>query len=224
MSSAADPTTVLSRLQRGLEALYRVETRLDVQAFVVSEEERARTLEDGASSARRPREQLLVSHEGGELAMALYVDADTLRNLERHDPSRGLSEANFQDFCLALEGVSHFIYVALCAAADRAVTALELELQAEVDKFVSCVLVDDGASRPAELRARLFERIRYHDDLDGTERARYATANDEARRYARALERRFLREQRVAEMLAEVRRFYRLPLGEKLGHIARAAA
>jgi len=214
-------SSVLSRLQQGLETLYRVNTCLDVQAFVVSEGER----DLRAGDSRRPREQLLVAQEEGELALGLYLDADALKNLERHDPGRGLGEHNFGDFCLAVEGVSHFIYVALCAAADRAVTALELELQAEVDKFVSCLLLGAAETRrSARLRARLYHDVRFAEDLDGAERDRYLTANDQARRYAGALEARYLRQQRLGEMLRELRWFYRLSLEHKLGHIAGAAA
>jgi hypothetical protein len=229
---SASAASVLARLQRGLEALYRVETRLDVQRFVVSDDERSQALahEDGhggGGTARRPREQLLVSHEGGELALGLYLDAAALANLERHDPGRVLDERNFADFCLAVEGVSHFIYVALCAAANRLVTALELELQAEVDKFVACLLVpmrlEEAAGRRSRgLRARLYHEVRYAHDLDHVERARYATANDQARAYAGALERRYLPHD-LGAMLAELRRFYRLSLAAKLGHIARLA-
>ena len=118
--------SVLGRLQRGLEALYRVETRLDVDAFMVGEAAREEAL---GGDGRRPREQLLVSQSGQELSLGLFLDGEALKNLERHDPSDGLSEHNFWDFCLAVEGVSHFIYVALCAAHDRSVTALELDLQ-----------------------------------------------------------------------------------------------
>ena len=222
--------SILQRLQRGLEALYRVDTRLDVRSFVVNETERNRALDDdaGGKQTRRPREQLLVQHAGGELSLALYLDDRALTNLARHDPGAGLHEHNFFDFCLAVEGVSHFIYVALCAAADRPVTALELELQAEVDKFVSCLLCDESsADNPGRLRARLFERIQFANDLDHHERARYETANGEARRYVHGLERRFLGqlgERRIGAMLEELRRFYRLSLEAKLGHIARNAA
>ncbi len=223
----APPANVLTRLQNGLEALYRVETRLDVRLFVVGEDERSRAL---GPAARRPREQLLVSHEAGELALALYLDDSALQNLEHNDPHRGLGEHNFADFCLAVEGVSHFIYVALCAAANRQVTALELELQAEVDKFVSCLLLEVAAARrpgrlrATELRARLYEKVHLADDLDGDERDRYATANHQAHRYAGALERRYPDPTRLSAMFAELRRFYRLPLEDKLAHIARAAA
>ncbi|HVU52793.1 MAG TPA: hypothetical protein VHL80_19060 [Polyangia bacterium] len=207
--------SILSRLQRGLEILYRVETNLHVDAFVIDEEQRRR-----AGVARAPREQLLVREDAGELGMGLFVDRAALDNLERHDPSRGLSDANFSDFCVALEGVSHFVYLALCAAGHRRVSALELELQAEVDKFVCCVLIQGGAR---DLRRRLYCDVLFLDDLDADERDRYRTANAEAARYAEALDRRFVREDRVTDMLGELRRFYRMGLDDKRGHIQRHA-
>jgi hypothetical protein len=209
--------SILSRLQRGLEILYRVETNLQVDAFVIDDEQRRR-----AGVARAPREQLLVREDAGELGMGLFVDRAALDNLERHDPSLRLDDANFADFCVALEGVSHFVYLALCAAGHRRVSALELELQAEVDKFVCCVLLQ-GGGRGNDLRQRLYTDVRFLDDLDADERDRYRTANAEAARYAEALERRFVREDRVNEMLGELRRFYRMCLDDKRGLIARHA-
>jgi hypothetical protein len=212
-------SAVLRRLQLGLEALYRVETQLQVEAFMIDDEQRRR-----AGVARAPREQLLVKHEDGELALGLFVDRAALDNLERNDPAARLDDENFADFCLAVEGVSHFVYVALCAAGHRPVSALELELQAEVDKFVCCLLVQGGrpGARP-ELRRRLYDDVRFHGDLDADERARYQTANEQAGRYAAALERRFVDADRVNDMLVDLRRFYRMTLDGKLGHIARSA-
>lgn len=209
--------SVLARLQLGLEAMYRVETKLAIDAFVIDEEQR------GAVEARRaPREQLLVREDRDELGLALFVDADALANLERHDPTVGLDDRNFGDFCLAVEGVSHFIYVALCAAGERSVCPLELELQAEVDKFACCVLLEAG---DPDLRRRLYGDVRYADDLDGDEGDRYRAANAGANRYAASLERRFLRGRSTdaLALLAELRRFYRMDLSDKLGHIARIA-
>jgi hypothetical protein len=209
----SDRLSILARLQLGLEALYRVETRLAIDAFVVDEAAR-----DELPTARAPREQLLLRQEGGELGLGLFLDAAALANLERNDPAMGLDERNFSDFCLAVEGVSHFIYVALCAADDRSVSQLELELQAEVDKFACCVLVAGAAP---DLRRRLYGDIQFADDLDVAESARYRAANNEARRYAGALERRYVRPERTEGLLTELRRFYRMDLPSKLGHIAR---
>jgi hypothetical protein len=205
--------SVLARLQHGIEAMYRVETRLPIDAFMIDAAERA-----AEGVARAPREQLLVRQDGGELGLGLFVDGAALANLERHDPTTvGIDERNFADFCLAVEGVSHFIYVALRAADDRGVSQLELELQAEVDKFACCVLVT--GSDP-DLRGRLYGDVQFADDLDDEERARYQAANSQARRYAGALERRFVRPARIDALLGELRRFHRMDLTEKLGHIA----
>ncbi|HXJ19834.1 MAG TPA: hypothetical protein VMT03_06330 [Polyangia bacterium] len=205
---------MLARLQLGLEALYRVETRLPIDAFLVDAETREAALGGGG---RLPREQLVVRQVEGELAMALFVDQAALTNLERHDPADRLDERNFTDFCLAVEGVSHFVYLALCAAGDRAVSQLELELQAEVDKYACCLLL---AGRDPALRRRLYRDVRFADDLDPDERSRYQAANAEANRYAAALERRFVDTERTDALLTELRRFYRMALADKLGRIA----
>ena len=216
--------SVLSRLQRGLETLYRIETNLPVDQFLIDEEERA-----AAQPARAPREQVLVRQHGeDDLGLGLFVDAEALANLERHDPGQRLDERNFADFCVAIEGVSHFVYLARCAAEDRRVSALELELQAEVDKFACCALLSTGGADPgrdgAGLRRRLYDDVTYAPDLDPDEHARYRVANAEAGRYARTLDRRYVSPRRMPEMLPELRRFYRLDLHGKLGHIARLAA
>ena len=67
---------------------------------------------------------------------------------------------------------------------------LELELQAEVDKYVTCLLHDVDSSEA--LRERLFRACAYEDDLDGDERERYQVANDNAHRYAAWLEETFV--------------------------------
>ncbi len=204
---------LLARLQRGLEAMYRLEAVPCVDEFVIDTATR-----DAVAGARRPREQLLVCEDSGEMSVALFVDPSALANLAANDPSRRLGDHNLGDFLLAIEGVSHFVYTLACARADRPVTQLELELQAEVDKYVTCLLVaDSSVGVSAELRRRLFGDAEYLPDLDGDERARYRAANDNADRYARWLEAAFVAPRRIPEMLAELRRFYRAGLAAKLG-------
>jgi len=224
-AAASDRRSVLSRLQRGIESMYRVDTRLDVEAFLINDGER-----DSAGVARAPREQLLVRQTGDdEIKLGLFVDQEAVSNLEKNDPARSLDQSNFADFCLAVEGVSHFVYVALCAAGERSVSALELELQAEVDKFACCLLVSgDGGTGGADghargLRRRLYHEVTFAGDLTADERARYRVANVEAGRYAAALSREFVAGDRLSDLLPELRQFYRLDLDGKLGHIARRA-
>ena len=209
----------LTRMQRGLEALYRVETGVEIEDYVVGTDVR-----DFLVPRRRPREQLFALDEDGEAQLALFIDPEAIANLEARDPARRLDDDNLGDFLLAIEGVSHFIYAVCCARVDRRVSQLELELQAEVDKYVTCLLV--GAPEPAAsttLRRRLFADPAYEPDLDADEHARYRAANDNANRYAAWLEATFVATRRIPEMLGELRRFYREGLAAKLARIARAA-
>ena len=212
-------TAVLDRLQGGLERLYRVATGLPVEAFLIDAADRA-TL----GLARAPREQLVVVECDDGIDVGLFVDRAVLANLAAFDPGSGLDDRNLPAFLYALEGVSHFVYTAVCAQGARAVSALELELQAEVDKYVTCLLAGDAApGASAAWRARLYEQHSYEPDLDADERDRYRVANDNARRYAASLERRFVARRAIVDMFAELRRFYRLPLAGKLDVIGRAA-
>lgn len=223
----------LRRVQRGLETLYRVDTGVEVDDFVIDEPTRDRLVDytaspcgDAASPVharlggeRRPREQLLAVEDGGEMALALFVTPSAIANLGHNDPLQNLG-----DFLLAVEGVSHFIYAVWCARAERPVSQLELELQAEVDKYVTCLLsADPERDASSRWRARLFGDPCYEPDLDADEQSRYRAANDNANRYAAYLETEFVARRRIPEMLGELRRFYRHGLAAKLSTIARAA-
>jgi len=210
---------ILERLQHGLERLYRIDTRLAIHDFVIDDQAR-RSL----GVQRAPREQLLVSQSEDDLELAVFVDDSVIANLSRHDPGEALHEANFGDFLLALEGVSHFVYVAWCAHGQRQVSALELELQAEIDKYATCLLMLGAEPERSDvLRHRLYREFSFEDDLDADERARYRAANANAHRYSASLERRYIRGGRIVDMLRELRRFYRMSLPAKLDFIASAA-
>ena len=209
----------LARVQRGLETLYRLDTGVAVDDFMIDA-----TTRDDLAPTRRPREQLLVCEGEGEMSLALFIDPSVLIILAQHDPGHRLGNHNLGDFLLAIEGVSHFIYTVWCARLERPVSQLELELQAEVDKYVTCLLATAPEPGPsATLRKRLFGDCTYEDDLDHDEHHRYRAANDNANRYAGWLEQTFVTRRRIPEMLAEIRRFYRQGLAAKLGAIARAA-
>ena len=86
--------------------------------------------------------------------MALYIDAAVLERLARRDPFDALTHENLADYLTAAEGVSHFVYVAWNTGHDKPVTLLELELQAEVDKYVlGAWLLRAAGRRPFSARA-----------------------------------------------------------------------
>jgi hypothetical protein len=178
--------------------------------------------------ARASDEQLIVAEDGDTLTMAVYIDAAVLARLAQCDPFTQLTHDNLADYLTAAEGVSHFVYVAWNAGHDKPVTLLELELQAEVDKYVLGVwlLRQQGAGRfPRELHRALFERARV-DSLAAAERAGlYRTASNYAARFCRHVAGNLARETRGAtrELLAELRRFYRWGNARKVAYIERYA-
>ncbi|HEY6079905.1 MAG TPA: hypothetical protein VIW29_13920 [Polyangiaceae bacterium] len=121
------------------------------------------------------REALLLRESEGSVELALVVPSEA---------------ANQNDGWLQLaEGASHFVYVTNRARQELPSTQLELELQAEVDKFVLLVLERQPYDRgdAFEVHSRLYENVRYLHAA-GTELGdRYRTANDLAARFVRRL-------------------------------------
>ena len=173
------------------------------------------------SAAAGLAEALLVAERDGTLELALFLDPALLARLAASEPLRRLDDDNLEDFCTALEGVSHFNCVTWRAARGWPVSVLGLEMQAEIDKYAIAVLLagsQRGGALVRGLHARLFERVRFRDGLPASGRELYAAANRYAARFCRRLEDRFLRPRRVrvGDMLAELRRFYRLGDAGKL--------
>jgi hypothetical protein len=217
-------SATLASLQGALTEIYDLPATPDVRDFLMSD--RA-----GLSTVDAPRasdEQLIVAEEGDTLSMALYIDAAVLARLERCDPFARLTQHNLADYLTVAEGVSHFVYVAWNTGYDKPVTLLELELQAEVDKYVLCawLLREQGAGRfPRELHRVLFERARLDPVAAAGRIGLYHTASDYAARFCRRvaalLERR--RNGVARDLMAELRRFYRWGNMRKMRHIERYA-
>jgi hypothetical protein len=215
----------ISHLQRQLESLYEVPLGYDVADFLITDQALARRL-DTSDNARETPEKLLVSQDDESLDIALYLDQQVVDRLHTHDPLIRLHDDNLESFLLALEGVSHFVYLTWNASRRKEVTLLELELQAEIDKFVFSALLlraQRETRLSPRLHARLFDGTAFDEALSDEERERYQDANHYAGRYCRQLERRFGSDYAGRAPLAELRHFYRLPQGDKLRRIERSA-
>jgi len=218
------PAVLLRGLQGLLARIYDAPALHDVHDFLVTDASRAAEL---AGRAHPPStdEQLLMAESSDGLELSLYVDSEVLRRLAARCPLQALDERNLADYCTALEGVSHFHYVVWNTDRTREISLLELELQAEVDKYASALrlMLEQREGRfPAELFHRLFEAVHFLPQLAEPERARYEEAHRCAARFCRRLEERFLRRRRARPeaLLAELRRFYRLGSQSKLRHAA----
>jgi hypothetical protein len=218
---------LLRELQSMLAVLYDAPSDLDVYDFLVTDARQAALLQ-GRSGRPPTDEQLLLAESEEGLELSLYVDAAVLERLVARCPLRALCEDNIADYCTVLEGVSHFHYVVWSTQRSRSVSLLELELQAEVDKYASALRLILGQREgrfPRELFHRLFEASALMPHLDEAERQRYAEAHRCAARFCRRLEERYLlpRRARPEALLQELRSFYRLGTQAKLRHAALGA-
>lgn len=215
---------LLSRLQELIGDIYDVSIAHDVYDFLVTD----RGHLPQAARAGASDEQLIVAEppEGSdEVRLALYLDPQLLARLGREDPLVRLHAGNVADWWTALEGVSHFLYLAWNAAHDKPVSLLELEMQAEVDKYVASYWLlrqQLPGHFPAELRRLLFERTRVDPQLAAGQEALYREASRYAEKFCGRLEQTLARAAGLngsslpqAEVLAALRRFYRLSHARK---------
>jgi hypothetical protein len=212
---------VLRGLQTLLGRLYDVDLPYDVYDFLVTDR---RAVGESTNERRALDEELLLAETADGAGVALYLDPEILSRLEAADPHQALTENNLADYCTALEGVSHFVYSTWGLERDMPVSLLELETQAEVDKYAITVFLlarqHGGGSYPAQVHARLFDRVNFDARLEPDQYERYRTAHRCAAHYCRRLERRFVNRGRlkIEAMVRELRSFYRLRHAAKLRH------
>ena len=213
----------LRKLQRQLEKIYEVDTPYDVEEFLITDPALARVLGNHQGGLEHVPEKLLIRQSGDSLDISLFIDQELMEFLRQHDPTKHLHNHNLPAFCTAVEGVSHFLYLIYNAHYGRSITLFELELQAEVDKFIAALCYFSAQRNrriPHDLHQRLFENVSYYKQLDAQLRDRYEQANDYARRYCERLLSHYLRPPtRNSGLVNDLRRFYRLTRQHKLDHI-----
>lgn len=190
-------------VQTALERLYQIEAGTPVDPFLIP-------ADDGE------RETLFLRQdEAGDLEIALRVPP--LR-----DDAVDASGLDIDVLCQIIEGVSHFVMIAERSRVERETTHLELELQAEVDKYVvlaTAIARPHGAldvTRSHRLRAQLYDDVSFEHAETTEIGMRYRLANVTASRFVRRLEREFVTTGRVFEMRGALRRFFSGSQEEKL--------
>lgn len=222
--SHEDHAAVLGEIQATFVDLYDVDESPPVAPFLCDASEVAAV---GADPGRG--EVLLVHEQGDDVSVGLYVAPGATRRLAGdRDP---LAPERFEAWCLAAEGVSHFVYLLFRAQSGVSVSQLELEVQAEVDKYAAALLGKGAGSNEGLLagngvglflaRSRAIRRGLYQEqtllDAPGTvEHGRYQLAMETAGRYAERLERTYVAQGNRRGLIAELRRYYRASPQEKL--------
>lgn len=195
---------LLNTLQRTIQYVYEIDLPHRVADFTTTDPAFAREF----GSVHRPMEQLIFREDGEDVDISLYLDDRVVDALEGVEAGR----SSMHMICLAVEGVSHFVH--FCWRSEHRVdlSLLELELQAEVDKYV--LLTDLYGGR--DMHRRLFEDCLYRHGMSRQLRERYRSANRLAAKYCRRLERDYIRPGKTRAMLNELRRFCRKTQRQKI--------
>ena len=206
-------------MQDQLEAIYDIECPRASDFLLHPEQaERLRSPESD--------EELWLHEDEDGLEVGLYYSAALRTHLgERSLHDAGWLAPGLDAYCRLAEGVSHFLYLARSAALGRRLSMLELEAQAEVDKFASLVLhgwpsLEGRSAR--ELHSRLFRDVSYRPGLGPEERFRYTEANRLAALFTARLVAHVVA-RRLDRLLEALRYAYRLGAEAKMQHLARAA-
>lgn len=212
---------MIGRVQQHLEAIYDIQSEFRADEFLVTPE-----AAQALGYTGRSTEEVLIREDGESLEVALYLAPELLASLKRFEtaPADHLLDRALDSYCRVAEGVSHFLYLIRSAQQDRRVSLLELEAQAEVDKFATCVLYGwrRGFAWAQQLLRRLFESVSYLPTLAAHERWRYEEANRLAHGYCRRLLP-HVASGRMDRFLNDLRYCYRLGAEAKLRHLAQPA-
>ncbi|MCB1842900.1 MAG: hypothetical protein KDI09_08070 [Halioglobus sp.] len=210
---------MLHALQKQLTDLYQVDTAYQIDDFLITDPGLAKRLGANVMLADTD-ETVLLSEDDDGMSLSVFLDEDLLQRLAERDPLRRLRAGHLSDLWTVIEGVSHFICLVFRAQRETAVTLLELEMQAEVDKFVGTWLLavqQDDTELAERLHGWLFDDVRFHPDLSRDQHERYRAANDYAGRFCHGLQKRL--QDGTSVGVSELRHFYRLTQTDKISHI-----
>ena len=229
MSGAREP--LLDAVRGLLERTYRLRSPIrDLSPYVIGDAGYRAIYGDDrvvtAAGSAHGGAKTLVRETADGIRAAIYYPDSLIARLEEHSPWRGVGEENVEAFAILVEELDHLLCIADRAAIQRACSLLELELHANVSKYLVLSRFVAGAhGKPlAEddkiwLRWQLFHRWNWSDPEQGT-RERYHEATRWAVRFLDGLERVQEREHK----LVLLRRFHDVGAGEKLELIRSLAA
>ncbi|MBI4211938.1 MAG: hypothetical protein HY540_04790 [Deltaproteobacteria bacterium] len=159
-------------------------------------------------------EAMLVKETNDDVQLGVYLHP-LIRQRLQHGSLR------YDDLGYAAEGLSHFLYVIDRAGRNKSCSQLELELQAEVDKFIVLHLltIEAAGKSPHNIFTWQFDSPDFAADLSHEERDRYETANHFAAKFCWKLRERCFFPLRRSELLAWIRPFFEANLEGKLARL-----
>ncbi len=209
----------LKLLQEALQQRYDITVPYCISEFVCLNEAHLKQITGHKVKYDSTSEMLIYQQNGDNLDITLYLDTELLKNIEDAQLPKHWAGKTFNSNCILLEGVSHFLYLVWNAHYDRQLSQLDLELQAEVDKFIFAALDARHRDSTSNLLKRLFQEVHYRSTMTPTLKSRYKKANELAHCYCTWLNNEFNLRTPNRQLAAELARFYRLNGAAKQRHI-----
>lgn len=212
---------ILQQIAERLQDFYRLDALPPFTPFLVDAAAATALVGDHRFATRISDELLLVSHSGADLEVALYIAPHVLDRLRHDDPLVALHRGNLAAFCTAIEGMSHLCCLLWKFQQGMPVTQLELELQAEIDKYLCCAWLQAEQDTPRlPLHERLFARYTLAEGMPAATASRYHRASALAHRFCHFLQARYIAPRRFGAMHRMLKEFYRLSHWQKMCCIA----
>ena len=195
-------TTLFSEIQRLFEQTY-AHVGVNLEECLIDRQRCGQLSRLAGASARELSElaRTFLRKANDQLYIGIYYSQWLVEQLERHDPRRGLSDANIRQLIAFIEEINHALHAAL--QFKRGVReihsedyARNLELQAQVDTYL-VLLLFVGFFRKTQkvsradrrwLRFHLFSREQTRTYSDPNLRGRYLETGELASQYTLCLD------------------------------------
>ncbi len=216
---------LIKELQRKIEKTYALDTGItNIEQYIIGDKgykefyakEEISTVVKSYSGAK-----VLIRDTEDALKVSIYYPDELIRKLESNDPRLGLHDDNI-DLCASfVEELDHFLFIAQNYKQNRPFSLLELELQANVTKYLVLKYFIALQNRSIKLSKFDKEYIRYHlfykrkyDIEDTAERKRYEDAGKFGMMYIKHID--LLPQE---DRLRDLRQFSRMTCPSKIRHI-----
>lgn len=159
---------------------------------------------------------LLIKEENQNAEIAIYLSEAILGRFKAAEFPRDFSLEAFPDLSVLVEELSHFNFYCAKAIEDQTVSALEMEVQAEMDKFIfalDCLEEINQKNLEHQLFEQLFETSSVGEWVGFSDKERY----EEANRITKNLCGRLLRQDlNTAARQNFSQEFFKAPMSKKL--------
>jgi hypothetical protein len=197
-------------IDQAIKRLYQLSTPFHAEHFLMPK--------PLGSALKSPRAALYIApptEEEDTLSLGIYLNGEIQSELESFESwGTRWTASQTAAFGTAAEEVSHFNYLVHNAPVGRAVSHLELELQAEVDKFLLLFFADPQSFE--ELFEKCFEKFSWLPQLTAEQRTRYEEANRLAKAFLSKHAALFKKSETHEKCLRIFRAFYAMSLEGKV--------